>query len=158
MSTGSEALIFFYGVFWATVVSSASRYRPFETADLFSADPPTRKMSLRRMLWSLLLLNGLPITNLTLLYSHVVPVSNNGSAIASAAFGGLSVFAYTRLLHAILATDAQWHRYFTPVQYENFSDQYGRQGSPKTARAHAIPGLAYLALFTLLACLFGTPR
>jgi len=95
METGRIALIFFYGVFWATIVSAVGRYSPFNTAAFFSQEK--RRHAFFRFLMSFTILNILPITWLLLL-CLIIPDTSGVRPVIAAAVASLSVFGFHRIL------------------------------------------------------------
>ena len=144
MDSGQQALIFFYGVFWATVVAATSPYRGFATAlALAGKDPLERRNARRRLLVAVLLLNGLPAVLLYYLYECVVAPSQGGRAVLAAAVASLSVFGIHRIFHAVVCSKETCSWFYTDTELTRFGlKDEEKSGSPWWA--HLVPGLIYL--------------
>jgi hypothetical protein len=155
MDTGSAALVFFYGLFWATVISATARYRAFPTSLAMAAPRHERPRYWRRLGVSLLLLNFVPAGLLLLLYATVVPAAATPRAIASAALSSLSVFGVHRVYHAAVCSRETWKPFYSEAELTRYDlNSPELAGSPWWA--HLVPGVAYLLLWPLLACLVAT--
>jgi hypothetical protein len=55
---GEDALVFFFAIFWGGLIGVYGRYRPFDTAALFSSKPCHAGF---RLLTSLVVIDALPI-------------------------------------------------------------------------------------------------
>jgi len=109
LDTGQQALVFFYGVFWATVIGATAPYRGFATAlALVASDIDKRRKCQRRLFVAFALLNMLPAVLLYILYTRVVPNAATGRAIVAAGVASLSVFGVHRLFHAIACSKETW--------------------------------------------------
>jgi hypothetical protein len=140
MDTGRQALVLFYAFFWAAALSVTGRYQPFDTPSAWSRDSRARK----RLFVSLLILNVLPILWFLLLYI-IIPNDDRLTSIIAAAVASLSVFAFHRILHAFIATDKTYHRFYTLEQVNEVRDR-GVFTQPQTFNAHFIPGLFYVII------------
>jgi predicted DCC family thiol-disulfide oxidoreductase YuxK len=150
MDTGQQALVFFYAIFWAAVLSTTGRYQPFDTSSMWKRNG----RAWRRFIVSFLILNLLPIGWLALLYNFVIPSTKGLMPIVAAAFASLSIFGYPRILHAILASDSTYHWFFTKLQIIQVRDR-GAFKQPQTFSAHFVPGIIYIFVFVLLGLLIG---
>ncbi|HYT04420.1 MAG TPA: hypothetical protein VEM13_06015 [Gemmatimonadales bacterium] len=151
MDTGQQALVFFYGVFWATVIGATVPYRGFATAlALVASDLDKRRKCRRRLLVAFVLLNVLPAALLYVLYSYVVPNCASGRAIVAAGVASLSVFGVHRVFHAIVCSKETWPAFYTAAEIKEYHlDTEDKSGS--TWWAHAVPGVAYLVGMPLIA-------
>jgi len=151
LDTGQQALIFFYGVFWATVVAATSPYRAFATALALAAkDPAERRNARRRLLLGFLLLNLLPAGLLLVLYQDVAAPASNARAVVSAAVASLSVFGIHRVFHAAVCSKETWRAFYTDEELRRYDlKDEEKSGSPWWA--HFVPGIGYLVVIPLLA-------
>ena len=152
MMKGVDALIFFYGFFWALAMTGAARYEAFDTASLWLVD--ARGRVCRRLLWGFIVLVVLPIMWLAGLYCWVVPAAAGVCAIAIAAFASLSVFGFVRLLHALIASDSQYRNYYTECEICQVRNR-GAFKQPQAFAAHFVPGIIYLLACPAVAILLG---
>jgi hypothetical protein len=152
MEAGNVALILFYGVFWAAALSAAGRFRAFDTHTFFSGK--TRRYAVNRFLVALFIINLCPVVWLWLLYVYIVPNEAGALPIMSAAFASLSVFGFHRILHAIIATDNFYSKFYSNEEWKAIINQWGR-GGPNTFAAHFFPGIGFLIIFLLIAYALG---
>ena len=152
MENGSNAIVFFFGLFWAASLNSVARYRPFETASFWS--PRDRKYALPRFVLAFVILNILPVFWLWVLFQFVVPKSAGLFPVLSAAIASLSIFGIPRIFHAIVATDRTHSRFYSSEEYAEITKRW-REGSANTFVAHFLPGLLYLICFATLGYLLG---
>jgi len=165
METGRIALVFFYGIFWASVINAISRLRPFETAAIFSKKPKKAEgkwpaVRAQRAWWrcfaAFIFINLLPILWLLFLYNKVIPNTSDVSSVIAAAFASFSVFGFNRILYSIIAT--KWHStFFSNEEWKEIKEEWpwkaDEEGDLCVDRfaAHFIPGIIYLILFLDLA-------
>jgi len=152
MESGSASLVFFLGLFWASVITSANRYRPFETADFWSATH--RSYALKRFGLSFVILNLFPIVWLWLLYQVVVPQKPGFIPVLSAALASLSVFGIHRILHALLACESTICVFYPSEEHEELVGRWRERGV-NSFIAHFYPGMAFLLVFALLGAVVG---
>lgn len=152
MIGGDDAFLVFIAIFWGTMLGSAGRYQPFDTAAAFFG--PWREqrsiMARRRFVLATLLLNVLPI--LYLLAGYLALEGRQGTpALIGAAVMSLGIFGCVRLLHAAMATH-NTHRHF-------FSDEYWaklkgeRHEREHRVIAHLVPGIGYLVVYFVVGLL-----
>jgi hypothetical protein len=146
MDTSANALVFFYGVFWATSLARTDRYEAFKTAALFQKGARVRVTL--RLAVALLVLTILPTGLVLALYIWVVPHDCRPESIASAALSSISVFGFIRLFHALVASDLTFRLFYTSAEIKEVRKHLGEQ--PQTFKAHFWPGVAYLVVFSLL--------
>jgi hypothetical protein len=91
---------------------------------------------------SLLILNVLPILWFLLLY-QIIPNDDCLTTIIAAAVASLSVFAFHRILHAIIASESMYHHFYTLEQVTEVRDR-GKFTQPQIFSAHFFPGLLYI--------------
>ncbi len=152
--TGSETFVVFFGIFWAAVLASAGRYRPFETHRVFrGGNAQTR----RRFVAAFLLLNVGPLVWFWLLATYIVPDTVNGWAVISGANGGLSVFGFTRIFHGVLLTEPMWRRFYEEEERDYVLNSWRPtwRDEPGGWEDHIVPGVVYLSVFLLLSWAFG---
>lgn len=141
MDNGQQALLFFYGVFWATVISSTSPYRAFATTLAIRGN----KKAILRLVFATVLLNILPVLLIHELYKckEIVPADSSATAIMAAAFASLSVFGINRVFHALVCSKETWKYFYTEVEIKKY-DLDNEEKSMSPWSAHLIPGIAYL--------------
>ena len=61
MDVFSDALLVFYGIFWASTIGAATRFRAFETAAFFAKEKERRKRAINRFLCASLIMDIFPI-------------------------------------------------------------------------------------------------
>ncbi|MGC9337328.1 MAG: hypothetical protein ACP5EQ_04460 [Candidatus Cloacimonadia bacterium] len=152
MFTGEDALILFYGIFWATVLATIGRYRLFDTHLFFS--PNKRRHAISRFLAAFGIINVAPILWLWVLFNWIVPQTFGALPIMSAAFASLSVFGFHRILHAVIATEKFYSKFYSEDEWRAVIKQWGR-GGPNTFAPHFIPGLGFLIVFSVIAYAVG---
>ena len=150
--TGKDALVLFYGIFWATALGVIGRYRLFETHLLFSRNK--RRYALFRLIVAFITINVVPILWFWILYSWIVPGTSGALPIMSAAFASLSVFGFHRILHAIIATENFHSIFYSDEEWKAVITQWGRDG-PNTFMPHFLPGIGFLIVFPLIAYAVG---
>lgn len=146
METGHAALILFYAFFWQHALGMTARYQGFDTPSMWAGE----KRVLRRGAWAFVFLNLLPIVWLLVLYKWFIPAGQGLLVIAGAACGGLSVFGFHRILHAIIATDGRYRHYYTDTEIKSVRLRDGFN-QPQDFVSHFWPGVSYLALYGALA-------
>jgi hypothetical protein len=144
---GKDALILFFGIIWGIILSTVGRYRLFDTHLFFSHD--YRCYAICRFIVGFIILNIMPLIWFYLLYTYVVSDQFGAIIIMSSAFSSISLFGFNRILHAIIATDGRYSRYYSDNEQKTILAQWGRSG-PNTFRAHFLPGIAYLVLIPLI--------
>ena len=152
MDTGSNAIVFFFGLFWAVSLNSVARYRPFETASFWS--PTDRQYAFRRFVLAIVILNLLPVFWLWVLFQFIVPKLAGFFPVLSAAIASLSIFGIPRLFHAFVATDRGNGRFYSNEEYMEITKRW-REGSANTFVSHFVPGILYLIVFAILGYLLG---
>ena len=146
--TGKDALVLFYGIFWATSLATIGRYRLFDTHLFFSQE--RRRYAIFRFIIAFIIINVAPIFWFWILYSWIVPEATGALPIMAAAFASLSVFGFNRILHAIIATDNFYSIFYSDKEWKAVIDQWGR-GDPNTFISHFLPGISFLIVFPLIA-------
>lgn len=148
METGPVALVFFYGVFWSSVISQLGRYRLFETADWFSTR--YRRRAVLRFMIAFAVMNLGAVGLLWVLYSLVVPNASGALPAMSAALASLSVFGLHRILHALIATKRTFRPFYSEEEYKEIAERWLAH-EVNSFPAHFFPGLMYLIGFPGLA-------
>jgi len=155
LDNGQQALLFFYGVFWATVISSTSPYRAFATTLALSArNKDVRVKACKRLIVAFIILNVIPVVLLYILYKWqwIVPAQNTDAAIAAGAVASLSVFGINRVFHAFVCSRGTWNCFYTQQEISAYNlDNEEKSESPFWA--HFIPGIFYLVGMPLIAAL-----
>jgi hypothetical protein len=103
--SAGDALLLFYGVFWASALAATSKFQAFDTRWIGE----NCKSRAKRFIASVLVCNALPVLWLLLLHGRFT-VNLSGWAISAAAVASLSVFSIPRLLHGVVGTG--WRRTF----------------------------------------------
>ncbi len=146
MFSGQESLIFFYGIFWAAMLSTLGRFRLFSTHQFFSISKQNKTYAIRRFIIGILIINVIPIFWFWLLYSLIATNSTNVFSIMASAFISISVFGFNRILHSFLLSD-EYHRYFYPDdEWKGAHERWGERECNKF-KHHFIPGIIYLLMF-----------
>jgi hypothetical protein len=141
METGREALILFYAFFWAAALAVTNKFQPFDTPSMCAGE----KRAIHRFFVSLVILNLLPIVWLVILYQYLIPNDECLTSILSAAIASLSVFAFHRILHAILASEDTYRYFYTLAQVKEVHDR-GAFRQPQTFWSHFVPGVLYIII------------
>ena len=158
--SGATALLFFYGVFWAGLLASAGRYRVFDTTLFFHTNASRRLQAWQRLKAGVVITDLAPLAWLIVLYHRIVPNNSECSSILMAGLASLSLFAFVRILHAVVATSS-WATFYCEDEYTRILCMWNPRKSDwskcNTFGAHFVPGLGYLlvpitaALLVLLA-------
>jgi hypothetical protein len=152
MDDGKTALLFFYGLFWASALAAITEFRAFDTAAFWRSD--TSHRALWRFLVGLLIANVLPLGGLWLLYSDnsVIPKGSGAGPVLGAALASLSVFCVPRFMHAFLATSLHSLFYSNNDWKEVVAEAKAKESD--SFWAHFVPGVAYILVFIALAKVF----
>ena len=147
------ALIFFFGLFWASALGSITEFRAFDTAGWFRQDGLWR--GIRRFSGGVVIANILPLTLLWFLYTSdwlIPPNRKDVWAIFAAAVASLGVFFVPRIMHAFLATPWFWNWFYTEEEWSEVVKD--AKADPKDSFwAHFVPGVGYIIVFTFFAWL-----
>jgi hypothetical protein len=149
--TGKDSIVLFFGILWGITLSIIGRYRLFDTHLFFCKN--RRKYAISRFIIGFFVINIAPIIWFYLLYTYVASELAGAVPIMISAFSSLSLFGFNRVLHAVIAADNHYSRYYSKTEWEAVLSQWGR-GSPNTPNtfvAHAIPGIAYLVVIPIIA-------
>lgn len=145
--SGSDALVFFYAVFWALVFIPAARFRAFDTQLLFT---PRWCQVLPRILVALTIVNVAPLAWFMFLYEHVVPHSDDYRSVVAAGIASLSLPGFQRFLHAFLLTNySRW--FYSRRERRDILAEWKRNRADRVSRhfnAFFVPGIGYLVLAT----------
>ena len=144
MISGDDAFLIFIAIFWGSMLGSAGRYQPFDTAAAFFSPwrEPRGILARRRFIVSTFLLNALPILYLVIGYEGLKGCSGV-LALVGAAIASLGIFGCPRVLHAVLATD-KTHAYFFTENYWSATLTNDRHDREHRFVAHFAPGMVYL--------------
>jgi hypothetical protein len=148
MGTGHQALVLFYAFFWAAALNVTGRYQAFDTPSMWAGE----RRALRRFFVSLTILNILPILWLIFLYYRVIPNDEEFTSIVAAAVASLSTFGFHRILHAFIASEKKYRRFYTSEQVQEVRDR-GKFEQPQTFQAHFWPGTLYIFFPAVIAWL-----
>lgn len=153
MIGGDDAFMIFIAIFWGTMLGSAGRYGPFDTAAAFFAPrgKDRRIMARRRLIVSTLLLNVLPLLYLVAGYL-VLKGAEGVRALIGAAVMSLGIFGCIRVLHAVMATH-KTRTYFFDENHWNEKLKGEREEEEHRFMAHFMPGVAYLAVYFVVGLL-----
>jgi hypothetical protein len=156
MDNPRSFLMLLYGLFWAQLLSTSSRYNGFPTAAIMNRSEPDKGKRLLRLGVSFGVLNFFPIAWLYVLWQWVVLDHNAAGfwGFAGAALAALSIFGWLRLYHAIVASSGSVNFFYTHEE----KDQYEIQGPSKLERphySHWLPGLFYMIVFPLAGYIVG---
>jgi len=145
METGRQAFVLFFAFFWAVAISLTGRYQPFDTASMWKND----QMAIRRFIVSIIILNILPILWFVIIYI-IIPNDSNILTIIVAAISSLSAFGFHRILHAFVASDSEYSKYYTDKQIEEVRGR-GEFTQDQSFPAHFVPGMLYIIIPGVLA-------
>jgi len=140
MLTGKDVLIVFYAVYLGTLLSLMGRYRLFAANLLFSLDKIRKKQGWFRLCLGFSM-NIAQILLFLFLYQYIILATSGICSILSAAIASLSVFGLHRILHAFIATDNRWERFYSTEEYQRLLEEWGVGNDPNTFRAYLISGL-----------------
>ncbi len=153
--TGKDAIILFYGVYMTAVINLIRKYRTFDLYLLLSKDKARKTRSTRRFMAGFIIIDVMPVSWFLVLYLWVIPDSAGPFPIMAAAFASLSVLAFARLLHSVIATE-KYDKFYSPEEYQIFLGQWGRENDDdNTFLAHFLTGVSYLLIFPLIAYVIG---
>lgn len=150
MFTGKEALILFWGIFWAAVLATMGKYRLFDTHLFFSRDKNRKCYAIRRSTVGFIIVDVFPILWFWGLYSHIIPEGSGAVPVMAAAFASLSVFGFNRILHSMVASEKFHSRFYSQEEWEEVIKQWGRDHCNNEFKAHFLPGIFFLAASPLL--------
>lgn len=144
MDDRTTAIIFFYGLFWATALSSVDGFRAFDTYACFHGKE--RWKAVLRCLASFIIVDILPAFGLWVTYRSpwIVPKDSvGGIAVVCAGIASLSVFATPRLLHAVIATRHTRDLFYNPVDW---AEVVKSRRSQDNLLGHLLPAAAYVVV------------
>ena len=139
MDDGKTALLFFYGLFWASALAAITEFRAFDTAAFWR--PDTSHRAVWRLVVGVLIANVLPLGGLWFLYSgnSVIPKGSGAGPVLGAAVASLSVFCVPRLMHAFLATS--FHSFFYSADDWEAVVEEAKAQKSDSFWAHFVPGM-----------------
>jgi hypothetical protein len=140
----NTAIIFFFGLFWATALASVNGFRAFDT--YACCHGKERWKAVLRCIASFIIVNLLPAGGLWVLYrspSIVPPTGAGAIAVVCAGIASLAVFATPRLLHAAIATRHTRDLFYNRDDWREVSES--RRDQPNLL-GHLIPAAAYLII------------
>ncbi len=146
MVSGSVALVFFYGIFWAGALSAIGRYHAFDTHMFFSPSPKSRSHARRRFVAGVVIMNIFPALWFWFLSARIVPNKPGVFPIMTAMLASLSVFGFGRILHAIIAAESSHSKFYSQEEWDAVIERWER-GGPNTFWAHFVPGIGFLIIF-----------
>jgi len=101
--TSETALIFFFGIFWATVLSTVPNYELFAISSLIR--PETRSKAITRWLVGVLVLNVFPPGLLfAITQTNILPDQAGPKAVCCSALASLSVVSLFFVLQGLLVS------------------------------------------------------
>jgi len=148
MDSGQAALVFFFGLFWASALSAITEFRAFDTAGWWRRRESSRSRGLSRFLTGIAIADAVPLALLWILYNS--PLVDQAAQrpfrpVVVAAVASLSVFFVPRFMHAILATT--WHScFYDDAEWRQVVVDAKAQESD-TFAAHFVPGVGYVIVF-----------
>jgi len=148
-----DALIFFYGIFWATTLPAMSRFGPFEVTWVFRKGN-ARKRGLYRCVISALVLNVGPVLWFWILYGNdlIIPISTDANVIMASAFASLSVFGFSNLTYALFAPDRPATIFYTQEKRQKIICDSKLDRTIKF-RDYFVPAIGYFVFWPLVAWL-----
>ena len=153
LETRGAAIVFFYGLVWATVLSSADEFRAFDTYAWFHGKE--RVKAVRRWFVAAVIVDLVPALGLVFLYwsTWVVPANTTGPvSVACAGVASLGVFAVPRLLHAVIATRHTYGWFYKLDDWQKIPKSRREQ---ENLVGHLLPGILYVLGFWGLAATVG---
>lgn len=147
METGRQALLVFYGIFWAAVVGVVARYHLFDTQQFF--DGTVRSLAVHRFFVGLAMVDVVPMLWLWRLYYVQAFEASGPLPIVGAALSSLSVFGFLRIIHAVVASDQLWRFFYREGEWKLVLGEWSRTG-PNGFWAHFLPGLGFLVIFPFI--------
>jgi hypothetical protein len=137
-------LTFFYGIFWASTIDSNSKYKPFDPTGFFSKEKEAYKIR-RRFYFSVLLLDLIPISYFAFIFNLFMRYINinelNWLTIILTGFTSLSVFGFTRLAPAVIASNKTHKYFYTTLERPGIIDE-----KPNSFKAYLFSGIIYLVI------------
>jgi len=103
--SGKNALILFFGVYLTVVINLIRKYRTFDIYLFFSKNKSKRIRSIRRFISGFIIIDVMPILWFLVLYTFIIPDEPGPFPIMAAAFAGLSILGFARILHSVIATE-----------------------------------------------------
>ena len=107
----------FFGIFWSNVLGSVSRFRPFDTAAMFSFYGQYSKLAWKRFFYAVFLLILVPLALLALFEWKLPPEEGIISTLVGA-ICAYSLFGVNRIFHAFVASDFHWEKFYSFRQWK----------------------------------------
>ncbi len=134
-------MIFFFGLFWSSVLSATSVFQVFDTRLLFRDGE--RMKGIRRLAAGIIIIDIFP---LILLVGFLMFFPNESAAqistIVAAAILSISVFSAQRFLHSVVAT--RWSDFFYSEEDAMALKDRGKTVDPLAE--HLVPAIGYLVM------------
>jgi len=151
--SGKNALILFFGVYLTVVINLIRKYRTFDIYLFFSKSISKRNRSIRRFIAGFLIIDVMPILWFLVLYTFIIPDEPGPFPIMAAAFAGLSILGFARILHSVIATEKH-EKFYSNEDFQTVISKWGRVNDPDNSfKAHFITGFSYLIIFPVIAYL-----
>lgn len=139
MDSTQAALVFFFGMFWASALSAVAPLQVFDTRLLFRRGQMKRGWC--RLVVGLVIVDILPVVGLCLLLNSPLMEAKKIAGVATAAIASLSVFSVQRFLHASVATDRFASFYYSA---DDLTMLESRGKTVDGFWEHFVPALFYL--------------
>jgi hypothetical protein len=143
--SGTEALLVFYGLFWAAALVAVGRYRLFDAHAIF--EPLGGYRLLRRAIVGLVVMNFVPLLWFAFVLLPIVQPLSGSSALLCAGVLAISAFGWQRLLHAVVAFRQVRRWLYRDCEWRAVESRLRDSGAPVgRPEGHAAEGLFYLSL------------
>jgi hypothetical protein len=146
MDSTQAALVFFFGTFWACVLSAVAPFQTFDTRLVFR--PESRRRGICRIMVGLVVVNVVPVFGLCLLYKSWLMDAKDVKGVAVAATAAMSVFSIQRFLHAFIATKSLAPHFYSDADVNDLKE---RGKDVDQFHEHFIPAVGYVVIPLLLA-------
>ena len=133
----------FFAVQWTTAFATLSRYHLFD-GHLLATDK--QHGVLRRLGIGVVLLVIFPIA-LFIALLWLIPDSKSWWPVALAALAPVALFSLSRFVHAWIASEGRWERYYEPPEYEALLRDWRPTRQPPTGPIpHVVEGMVLLTV------------
>jgi hypothetical protein len=147
VTIGVEALLVFYGLFWAAALVAVGRYRLFDAHALHEHAPTGGRRLMVRMVVGVTVMNVLPLLWVVFALLPIVQPLRGTGAVLVGGIVSLTAFGWQRLLHATVAFPPLCRHLYTPAEWNRVTRVMTGAGMPMgKPAAHAVEGLLYLTV------------
>ena len=139
---------FFYAIFWASTLEFNAKYRPFDPIGFFSKKPEAKKIRYRFLI-SLIFIDFIPVVYFALIFCLFAQFININQitwwTLILTGLTSLSVFGFTRLYPAMVATHKTAHYFYSQEEVKKIEISHHENAFV----AYFVSSLIYL-IFPLL--------